>query len=90
MESGIAVCNRSWGTRTKGAALGAVSVFAVLFLCLPAFSQGSFGRILGLLIVHEVAVDLVSRTDPKRSAIKIAPLRVLVFDASSPAIVQPP
>ena len=50
----------------------------------------SLGRISGSPIVHEVAINLVSRTNPKRSAIKIASLRVFVFDASGPAIRQSP
>jgi len=38
---------RCWGARTKSAVQLLGGVFAVLLLCLPAFSQGSFGRILG-------------------------------------------
>jgi len=47
MNSVTAVCNRGWAARTKGAVQVLGGVFAVLLLCLPAFSQGSFGRILG-------------------------------------------
>ena len=36
-----------WRRRTSGAVGLLGGIFAVLFLCLPAFSQGSFGRILG-------------------------------------------
>jgi hypothetical protein len=36
-----------WGARTKSAVQLLGGLFAVLLLCLPAFSQGSFGRILG-------------------------------------------
>jgi hypothetical protein len=38
---------KCWGARTKSAVQLLGGVFAVLLLCLPAFSQGSFGRILG-------------------------------------------
>jgi len=36
-----------WVARTKSAVQLLGGVFAILLLCLPAFSQGSFGRILG-------------------------------------------
>src|SRR6202049_5395778 len=47
MNSVKAICKRSWDARTKSAVQLLGGVFAVLLLCLPAFSQGSFGRILG-------------------------------------------
>jgi hypothetical protein len=47
MNSVIAVCKRSWGARTKSAVRLLGGVLAVLLMCVPAFSQGSFGRILG-------------------------------------------
>src|ERR1700688_2596817 len=47
MNSVTAVGKRCWGARTKSAVQLLGGVFAVLLLCLPAFSQGSFGRILG-------------------------------------------
>jgi len=47
MNSVISVCKRCWGARSKSAVQLLGGVFAVLLLCLPAFSQGSFGRILG-------------------------------------------
>jgi len=47
MNSVIAVCRKGWGARSKSAVQLLGGVFAVLLLCLPAFSQGSFGRILG-------------------------------------------
>jgi hypothetical protein len=47
MNSVTAVGKKCWGARTKSAVQLLGGVFAVLLLCLPAFSQGSFGRILG-------------------------------------------
>jgi Carboxypeptidase regulatory-like domain len=47
MNSGKAVCKSRWGARAKSAVQLLGAVFAVLLICLPAFSQGSFGRILG-------------------------------------------
>ena len=47
MNSVIALCKRCWGARSKKAVQLLGGLFAVLLLCLPAFSQGSFGRILG-------------------------------------------
>jgi hypothetical protein len=47
MISVIAKGKSCWGARTKSAVQLLGGVFAVLLLCLPAFSQGSFGRILG-------------------------------------------
>ena len=47
MNSVIAICKRGWGARSKKAVQLLGGLFAVLLLCLPAFSQGSFGRILG-------------------------------------------
>src|ERR1019366_2887626 len=47
MNSVTAVGKSWWGARTKSAVQFLGGVFAVLLLCLPAFSQGSFGRILG-------------------------------------------
>src|SRR6202163_1791761 len=47
MNSMIAVCKRGWSARSKKAVQLLGGLFAVLLLCLPAFSQGSFGRILG-------------------------------------------
>ena len=47
MNSVMAVCKRCWGARTKSAVQLLGGVCAVLLLCAPAFSQGSFGRILG-------------------------------------------
>src|SRR5271169_1342725 len=47
MNSVITVWKRSWGARTKSAVKMLGGIFAVLLLCMPAFSQGSFGRILG-------------------------------------------
>src|SRR6202163_2851155 len=47
MNSMIAICKRGWGARSKNAVQLLGGLFAVLLLCLPAFSQGSFGRILG-------------------------------------------
>src|SRR5229473_7359446 len=47
MNSVTAVGKSCWGARSKGAVKLLGGVFAVLLLCVPAFSQGSFGRILG-------------------------------------------
>ena len=47
MNSVRAVCKRCWAARTNSAVRLLGGVFAVLLLCVPAFSQGSFGRILG-------------------------------------------
>jgi hypothetical protein len=43
----IAICKKVWDGRSKNAVQLLGGLFAVLLLCLPAFSQGSFGRILG-------------------------------------------
>jgi Carboxypeptidase regulatory-like domain len=47
MNSVLAVGKSGWGARSKKAVQLLGGIFAVLLLCLPAFSQGSFGRILG-------------------------------------------
>jgi hypothetical protein len=47
MNSGTAPSKRCWVARTKGAVQMLGRVVALLVLCLPAFSQGSFGRITG-------------------------------------------
>jgi carboxypeptidase family protein/TonB-dependent receptor-like protein len=47
MNSVIAICKKVWDGRRKNAVQLLGGLFAVLLLCLPAFSQGSFGRILG-------------------------------------------
>ncbi len=47
MNSAIAIGKRCWGARSKKAVQLLGGLFAALLLCLPAFSQGSFGRILG-------------------------------------------
>jgi len=47
MNSVLAISKRCWGARSKSAVQLLGGIFAVLLLCLPAFSQGSFGRILG-------------------------------------------
>jgi len=47
MNSVSGVVKRCWGARARNAAQLLGGVFAVLLLCLPAFSQGSSGRILG-------------------------------------------
>jgi hypothetical protein len=47
MSSVLEVVKGCWGVRTKKAAQVLGGVFAVLLLSLPAFSQGSSGRILG-------------------------------------------
>ena len=47
MNSVAAKSKRCSGARTRSAVQLLGGLFAVLLLCLPAFSQGSFGRILG-------------------------------------------
>ena len=47
MNSVLTMCKRCWGARSRSAVQLLGGVFGVLLLCLPAFSQGSFGRILG-------------------------------------------
>ena len=47
MNSVTAICKRCWGAQSKKAVQLLGGLFAVLLLCLPVFSQGSFGRILG-------------------------------------------
>ena len=47
MNSVISVCKKCWDGGSKNAVQLLGGVFAVFLLCLPAFSQGSFGRILG-------------------------------------------
>src|SRR5450631_779681 len=47
MNSVTELCRSCWGARSKKAVQLLGGVFAVLLLCLPAFSQGSFGQILG-------------------------------------------
>src|SRR6202162_5575854 len=47
MNSVLALCKRGWSARSKKAVQLLGGLFAVLLFCLPAFSQGSFGRILG-------------------------------------------
>jgi hypothetical protein len=47
MNSVLEVVKRCWGARSRKAAQLLGGLFAVLLLCLPAYSQGSFGRILG-------------------------------------------
>src|SRR5580700_7704201 len=49
MNSVIAICKRCWGARSKSAVQLLGGLFAVLLLCVPAFSQGSAGRILGVV-----------------------------------------
>jgi hypothetical protein len=47
MNSISRACGKCFGARGKDATRLLGGVFAVLFLCLPMYSQGSFGRILG-------------------------------------------
>ena len=47
MNSVRAICKKAWGARGKSAVQLLGGLFVVLLLCLPAFSQGSFGRVLG-------------------------------------------
>ncbi len=47
MNSVRSVCNKVWGMRGRKGVQLLGGIFAVLFLCVPVFSQGSFGRIVG-------------------------------------------
>src|SRR5260370_9362212 len=47
MNSVSSICETNWGGRLKHALQLLGGVLAVLLSCLPAFSQGSTGRILG-------------------------------------------
>ena len=47
MDSITRVCEKCFGARGKNAAQLLGGFFALLLLCMPAFSQGSFGRIIG-------------------------------------------
>src|SRR5579862_1128155 len=47
MNSGTALGKSCRGARSRNALRLLGGIFAVLLLCLPAYSQGSFGRILG-------------------------------------------
>jgi len=47
MNSVMGVFKKCWGARTHSTVQLLGGLFAVLLLCVPAFSQGSFGRILG-------------------------------------------
>ena len=49
MISETDVCNKCWAVRTRNAVQMLGGIFAAFLLCLPAFSQGSFGRILGTI-----------------------------------------
>ena len=69
MNSVTGVCKRSWGARSKRSVQSLVGIFAVLLLCVPAFSQGSFGRILGVVTDQSggvVAGATVSVIDTER------------------------
>ena len=72
MNSGRAVRNRRWGARSRTAVQALSGLFAVLLLSLPAFSQGSFGRILGREIAanlgHEIASSELAPFDDAVSA----------------------
>ena len=73
---------------TVAPSLGTICNYSLLLLL--ELGVRSLNRIFGLPVVHEVAINLVSRADVQWSAIKIAALRVSIFDASSPAIGQSP
>jgi hypothetical protein len=78
MYSVIAIAKRCWGARTKSAVQLLGGVFAVLLLCLPVFSQGSFGRILGTVSDQSggvVSGAMVSVIDTERGV-----TRALVTD----------
>src|SRR5579864_2927302 len=70
MNSVIAICKKVWGARSKNAVRLLGGLFAVLLLCVPAFSQGSFGRILGTVSDQSggvVAGAIVNVTDTDRN-----------------------
>src|ERR1700719_319244 len=80
MNSATTVSKKCWGARTKSAAQLLGGVFAVLLLCLPAFSQGDFGRILGTVTDQSsgvVAGATVTVIDTERGV-----TRVLTTDES--------
>ena len=69
MNSTTTVTRKCCGTRTKSFVQLLGGVIAVLLLCLPAFSQGSFGRILGTVTDQSggvVAGATVSVIDTER------------------------
>src|SRR5579862_6360220 len=47
MNSGTALGKSGWGARSNKLVQLLGGIFTLLLLCLPAYSQGSFGRILG-------------------------------------------
>jgi len=47
MNSAIGVIQRAWAARARNTVQLLGAMFALLLLCVPVFSQGSFGRILG-------------------------------------------
>ena len=65
----VTAIGKSWGARSRKAVQLLGGLFAVLLLCLPAFSQGSFGRILGTVTDQSggvVAGATVSVIDTER------------------------
>ena len=64
---------------TVAPSLGTICNYSLLLLL--ELGVRSLNRIFGLPVVHEVAINLVSRADVQWSAIKIAALRVSIFDA---------
>src|SRR5487761_583099 len=69
MNSVTAIVKRCWGAGGKDAVQLLGGIFAVLLLCLPAFSQGSSGRILGTVTDQSggvVAGATVSVIDTER------------------------
>jgi hypothetical protein len=80
MNSVIVVCKRCWRAAGENAVQLLGGVFAVLLLCLPAFSQGSFGRILGTVTDQSGGVVVgatVTVIDTERGV-----TRVLTTDAA--------
>jgi hypothetical protein len=69
MNSIITVFKGCWGARSMSAVQWLGGVFALLLICLPAFSQGSFGRILGTVTDQSggvIAGAIVTVVDTER------------------------
>jgi hypothetical protein len=73
MSSLRSTSNKSWGVRFRKAVQLLGGVMAVLLLCLPLFSQGSFGRIMGTVTDQSggvVSGATVTITDTDRGVTK--------------------
>ena len=69
MNSELSLCTRYWGARRRNAVQLIGGLLAVVLLCIPAFPQGSSGRILGTVTDQSggvVAGATVSVIDTER------------------------